>query len=79
MPTGTFLCAVSGQEIPSERIEALRLLGVPERQWTRIEFTPIRAVKGLMVGNDLLVVDSLGKDGIDKSEDAFLTFGGDML
>lgn len=72
------MCAISGQEIPAERIEALRLLGIPRRQWTCVEFSPTRPLKGLMVGSDLLVADNLGAEGIDKSEDAFLLHGGDL-
>jgi hypothetical protein len=41
----TYLCAVSGQAIPPERVEALIVLGVPESQWTKKEYSQTKKLK----------------------------------
>ena len=46
-----YYCAVSGKEIPEERVEALRILEVPENDWTLKEYSTCRKKKGMWMGD----------------------------
>ncbi len=47
----TYYCVVSGQPIPPERVEALRILEVPESDWTLKEHSNCRKKKGIWMGD----------------------------
>jgi len=59
----TYKCAVSGEAIPPERVEALQVLGVPESQWTKIEYSQTRKLKAVYAGddgsNDIVICDNV--------------------
>ena len=59
----TYKCAVSGEAIPPERVEALQVLGVPESQWTKKEHSQTRKLKAVYAGddgsNDIVICDSV--------------------
>ncbi len=67
---GGALCAISGLPIPEERIEALKMLGVPRDQWTRVEHSQTTKKRGLFLGkpgvSELLIASNLGEAGIEK-------------
>ena len=46
-----YYCTVSKQEIPPERVEALRILEVPEDEWTLKEYSQCRKKKGIWMGD----------------------------
>jgi hypothetical protein len=50
MENKIYLCAVSREPIPDERVEALIMLGVPEKEWTKVEYSQTRKVKGIYMG-----------------------------
>ncbi len=43
-------CTVSGKEIPAARVEALKMLGTPEAQWTCVEHSSVRPRQGIFMG-----------------------------
>jgi hypothetical protein len=63
MSEQTYYCAVSNKPIPSERVEALKMLGTPEHQWTCVEHSMVRPRQGIFLGehgtSQLLFVDKV--------------------
>jgi hypothetical protein len=63
-----YKCVVSGKPIPSERIEALKMLGIPESRWTCVEHALDTPRKGIYLGevgtSELLIVDKVYNDSV---------------
>lgn len=63
-----YKCVVSGKDIPSERVEALIMLGVPEERWTCVEHAFAAPRKGIYLGengtSELLIVDKVYNDSV---------------
>ena len=59
----TYKCAVSGEAIPPERVEALQVLGVPESQWTKKEHSQTKKLRAVYAGddgsNDIVICDAV--------------------
>jgi hypothetical protein len=70
--TMTYKCAVSGEAIPPERVEALQVLGVPESQWTKIEYSKVRKLKAVYAGddgsNDIVICDNVDGGNLFDNE-----------
>jgi hypothetical protein len=70
--TMTYKCAVSGEAIPPERVEALQVLGVPEAQWTKIEYSQVRKLKAVYAGddgsNDIVICDNVDGGNLFDNE-----------
>ena len=68
----TYKCAVSGEAIPPERVEALQVLGVPESQWTKIEYSQTRKLKAVYAGddgsNDIVICDKVDGGNLFDNE-----------
>lgn len=48
----TYKCSVSGEAISPERVEALKVLGVPESKWTNIKHSQVKKLRGVYAGDD---------------------------
>jgi hypothetical protein len=63
-----YKCIVSGKDIPHERVEALKMLGVPETRWTCVEHALDVPRKGIYLGeagtSELLIVDKVYNDSV---------------
>jgi len=63
-----YKCIVSGKTIPSERVEALQMLGIPESRWTCVEHALPVPRKGIYLGeagtSQLLIVDKVYNDSV---------------
>jgi hypothetical protein len=61
-------CAISGKTIPEERVEALKMLGVPEDQWTCVEHSMAKPKRGVYLGeagtSELLMVSKVYDDSV---------------
>ena len=59
----TYKCAVSGEALSPERVEALQVLGVPEALWTKKEYSQTRKLKAVYAGddgsNDIVICDAV--------------------
>ena len=59
---------MSGKAIPKERVEALRMLGIPESRWTCVEHALPMPRKGIYLGeagtSHLLIVDKVYDDSV---------------
>jgi hypothetical protein len=68
MPKKIYTCVVSGKEIPPERVEALKMLGTPQNQWTCVEHSTVRPRQGIFLGeagtSELLLVDKVYNDSV---------------
>jgi hypothetical protein len=70
--TMTYKCAVSGEAIPPERVEALQVLGVPEALWTKKEHSQTRKLKAVYAGddgsNDIIICDNVDGGNLFENE-----------
>lgn len=61
-------CTISGKPIPAARVEALISLGIPETQWTCVEHSQVKKVKGIYMGengtSELKLVDKIYDDSV---------------
>jgi hypothetical protein len=68
MAKKTYTCVVSGKKIPVERVEALKMLGLPESRWTCVEHALDVPRKGIYLGevgtSELLIVDKVYNDSV---------------
>ena len=68
----TYKCAVSGEAIPPERVEALQVLGVPESLWTKKEYSQTRKLKAVYAGddgsNDIVICDNVDGGNLFENE-----------
>lgn len=68
----TYKCAVSGEAIPPERVEALQVLGVPESLWTKKEYSQTRKLKAVYAGddgsNDIIICDNVDGGNLFENE-----------
>ena len=68
MAKKTYKCVVSGKNIPHERVEALKMLGLPESRWTCVEHALDVPRKGIYLGEvgtrELLIVDKVYNDSV---------------
>jgi len=73
----TYKCAVSGEAIPPERVEALIVLGVPESQWTKKEYSQTKKLKAVYAGddgsNDIIICDNVDGGNLFENEIAMET------
>lgn len=63
-----YICVVSGEVIPKERVEALKMLGTPEHQWTTVKHSLTKPRQGIFLGESgtskLLMVDKVYNDSV---------------
>ena len=68
----TYKCAVSGEAIPPERVEALQVLGVPESQWTKKEHSQTKKLRAVYAGddgsNDIVICDAVDGGSMFENE-----------
>ena len=59
----TYKCSVSGEALSPERVEALKVLGVPESKWTNIKHSQVKKLRGVYAGddgsNDIVICDAV--------------------
>ncbi len=72
-----YYCTVSGELIPDERVEALRILEVPESEWTLKEHSGVRRKQAIWLGDvgrsELKIVKKLGASSVRE------VFKGDVV
>ena len=68
----TYYCAVSGEALPPERVEALQVLGVPEALWTKKEYSQVKKVRAVYAdddgSNDILICNKVGGGNLFENE-----------
>ena len=68
----TYKCAVSGEAIPPERVEALQVLGVPEALWTKKEYSQVKKLRAVYAGddgsNDIVICDKVDGGNLFDNE-----------
>lgn len=63
-------CKISGNAIPLVRVEALQVLGIPEQDWTCIEFAPQSRKKGIHMDLDssFIIADAVEFVSLEQKE-----------
>jgi len=63
-----YYCKVSGKPIPADRVRALRILEVPENEWTLKEHASVRPKRGIYMGehgtSELRLVRKVGNTSV---------------
>ena len=63
-------CTISGEELSSERVEALTFLGIPKERWTSVKVAEsiVKPKRAVIVSEnwDLIIADSVGTEGLTK-------------
>lgn len=71
-----YYCSVSGEPLPGSRVDALRMLGIPENLWTSIQHSKIKRNKGIYFGEQgsgkLIIANKVYSDGMTNIDDALL-------
>jgi len=69
-----YYCSVSGEPLPGSRVDALRMLGVPENMWTSINNSKVRRNKGIYFGEQgsgkLIIASKIYTDNISNLDEA---------
>ncbi len=68
-----YYCSISGEPLPGSRVDALQMLGIPESQWTAVQHSKSRRVKGIYFGSQgsgkLVLASNIYNEGMtDVSE-----------
>lgn len=45
-----YYCSISGEPLAGSRVEALKMLGIPENFWTSVEHSKVKRNKGIYFG-----------------------------
>ena len=45
-----YYCSISGEPLAGSRVEALKMLGIPENLWTSVEHCKVKRNKGIYFG-----------------------------
>jgi len=69
-----YYCSVSGEPLPGSRVDALRMLGIPENMWTSINNSKVRRNKGIYFGEQgsgkLIIASKIYTDNISNLDEA---------
>jgi len=69
-----YYCSVSGEPLPGSRVEALKMLGIPENMWTAVKHSKIRRNKGIYFGEQgsgkLIIASKIYSDNISNLDEA---------
>jgi len=69
-----YYCSVSGEPLPGSRVEALRLLGIPENLWTAVQHSKVRRNKGIYFGEQgsgkLIIANKIYSETLSNIDDA---------
>jgi len=69
-----YYCSVSGEPLPGSRVDALRMLGMPENTWTAILHSKVRRNKGIYFGEQgsgkLIIADKIYSDSMSSIDEA---------
>lgn len=69
-----YYCSVSGEPLSGSRVEALKMLGIPENMWTDVKHSKIRRNKGIYFGEQgsgkLIIASKIYSDNISNLDEA---------
>lgn len=69
-----YYCSVSGEPLPGSRVEALKMLGIPENMWTSVNHSKVKRNKGIYFGEQgsgkLIIANKVYSDSITNIDDA---------
>jgi len=64
-------CYLSGKELSSERVEALRFLGTPEVFWTAVEESQVTRKQAVIANEDgdIIIASKAGQEGLEWDDE----------
>ena len=69
-----YYCSISGEPLSGSRVEALKMLGIPENMWTAVKHSKIRRNKGIYFGEQgsgkLIIASKIYSDNISNLDEA---------
>lgn len=69
-----YYCSVSGEPLTGSRVEALKMLGIPENMWTSVNHSKVKRNKGIYFGEQgsgkLIIASKIYSDNISNLDDA---------
>ena len=69
-----YYCSVSGEPLAGSRVEALKMLGIPENMWTSVQHSKTKRNKGIYFGEQgsgkLIIASKIYSDNISNLDDA---------
>ena len=69
-----YYCSVSGEPLSGSRVEALKMLGIPEQMWTAVHHSKIKRHKGIYFGEQgsgkLIIANKIYSDSLTDIDDA---------
>ena len=69
-----YYCSVSGEPLPGSRVDALKMLGIPENMWTSVQHSKVKRSKGIYFGEQgsgkLIIADRVYSDTISNIDEA---------
>ncbi|NBW57882.1 hypothetical protein EBR43_08930 [bacterium] len=69
-----YYCSVSGEPLPGSRVEALKMLGIPENMWTSISHSKVKRNKGIYFGEQgsgkLIIANKVYSDSMTNLDEA---------
>jgi len=71
-----YYCSVSGEPLPGSRVDALRLLGIPENLWTSVQNSKVKRNKGIYFGEQgsgkLIIASKIYSDSMTNLDEALV-------
>jgi len=69
-----YYCSVSGEPLPGSRVEALKMLGIPENMWTAVQHSKVKRNKGIYFGEQgsgkLIIASKIYSDSMTNLDEA---------
>lgn len=71
-----YYCSVSGESLPVSRVEALKMLGIPESSWTSVQHSKVKRNKGIYFGEQgsgkLIITSKVYSDNMSSIDEALV-------
>ena len=71
-----YYCSISGEPLPGSRVEALRMLGIPENSWTSVQHSKVKRNKGIYFAEQgsgkLIIASKVYSDNMSSIEEALV-------
>ena len=65
---------MSGEPLPGSRVEALKMLGIPENMWTAVQHSKVKRNKGIYFGEQgsgkLIIASKIYSDSMTNLDEA---------
>lgn len=71
-----YYCSISGEPLPGSRVEALKMLNIPENSWTSVQHSKVKRNKGIYFGEQgsgkLIIASKVYSDNMSSIDEALV-------